>query len=110
VIALRRRLIFSPRTIRAEKRADDENFNTLTSGEASINAAIITALKSPSDTSRIKIRELYQALYAQNVLKYAYEIDAALASDVSALGRPGRRGSRVLAHPQALDHHRRGRG
>jgi hypothetical protein len=68
---------------RATKRAAADNFNTLTSGEASINAAIITALKSPSDTSRTKIRELYQALYAQNVLKYAYEIDAALASDVS---------------------------
>jgi hypothetical protein len=61
---------------RAEKRAAEDNFNTLTSGEASINAAIINALKSPSDESRIKIRELYQALYAQNVLKYAYEIDA----------------------------------
>ena len=72
---------------RATKRAAADNFNTLTSGEASINAAIITALKSPSDTSRTYIRELYQALYAQNVLKYAYEIDAALASDdVSALG------------------------
>jgi hypothetical protein len=83
VTALRRRLIFSPRTTARTKRAAADNFNTQeSSGEASINAAIITALKSPSDTSRTKIRELYQALYAQNVLKYAYEIDAALASDV----------------------------
>ena len=64
---------------RAEKRADDENFNTLTSGEASINAAIITALKSPSTTNRDKIIELYQVLYLQNVLKYTYEIDTELA-------------------------------
>ena len=72
---------------RATKRAAATNFNTLeSSGEASINAAIITALKSPGDTSRTKIRELYQALYAQNVLKYAYEIDAKLAEGSSAAG------------------------
>ena len=72
---------------RATKRAAADNFNTLeSSGEASINAAIITALNSPGDTSRTKIRELYQALYAQNVLKYAYEIDAKLAEGSSAAG------------------------
>ena len=72
---------------RATKRAAATNFNTLeSSGEASINAAIITALQSPGDTSRTKIRELYQALYAQNVLKYAYEIDAKLAEGSSAAG------------------------
>jgi hypothetical protein len=63
---------------RAEKRAVD--FNTEeSSGEASINAAIITALKSPSTTNRDKIIELYQVLYLQNVLKYTYEIDTELA-------------------------------
>ena len=72
---------------RATKRAAADNFNTLeSSGEASINAAIITALNSPGDTSRTKIRDLYQALYAQNVLKYAYEIDAKLAEGSSAAG------------------------
>ena len=72
---------------RATKRAAADNFNTLeSSGEASINAAIITALNSPGDASRTKIRELYQALYAQNVLKYAYEIDAKLAEGSSAAG------------------------
>ena len=72
---------------RATKRADADNFNTLeSSGEASINAAIITALKDPSVANRDKIRELYQALYAQNVLKYAYEIDAKLAEGSSAAG------------------------
>ena len=49
------------------------------SGEASINAAIITALKSPSATKQDKIIELYQVLYLQNVLKYTYEIDTELA-------------------------------
>ena len=63
---------------RAEKRAED--FNTKeSSGEASINAAIITALKSPSATNRDTIIELYQVLYLQNVLKYTYEIDTELA-------------------------------
>ena len=41
---------------------------------------------SPSVANRDKIRELYQALYAQNVLKYAYEIDAKLAEGSSAAG------------------------
>jgi len=72
---------------RATKRAAATNFNTLeSSGEASINAAIITALNTPSVANRDKIRELYQALYAQNVLKYAYEIDAKLAEGSSAAG------------------------
>ena len=65
---------------RATKRAAADNFNTMeSSGEASINAAIITALKSPSATNRDKIIELYQVLYLQNVLKYTYEIDTELA-------------------------------
>ena len=71
----------------ATKRAAADNFNTLeSSGEASINAAIITALKDPSVANRDKIRELYQALYAQNVLKYAYEIDAKLAEGLGSRG------------------------
>jgi hypothetical protein len=65
---------------RATKRAAEDNFNTKeSSGEASINAAIITALKTPSTTNRDKIIELYQVLYLQNVLKYTYEIDTELA-------------------------------
>jgi hypothetical protein len=65
---------------RATKRADTADFNTKeSSGEASINAAIITALKTPSTTNRDKIIELYQVLYLQNVLKYTYEIDTELA-------------------------------
>ena len=65
---------------RATKRAAATNFDTTeSSGEASINAAVITALKSPSVANKDKIIELYQVLYLQNVLKYTYEIDTALA-------------------------------
>lgn len=65
---------------RATKRADADNFNTLeSSGEASINAAVITALNAPSTDNKNKIIELYQVLYLQNVLKYTYEIDTELA-------------------------------
>ncbi|MDC1215299.1 hypothetical protein N8152_00555, partial [bacterium] len=65
---------------RANKRADANNFGTtVSSGDAAINEAIITALDSPSQANEAKIEQLFQVLYLQNVLKYAYEIDTELA-------------------------------
>ena len=70
---------------RAEKRGDDFGTNNA-NGEAKINAEIITALNTPSIENRAKIIQLYQVLYSQNVLKYAFEIDAQLAeADVPGL-------------------------
>lgn len=73
---------------RATKRAAQDNFDTTeSSGEASINAAVITALKAPSAANAAKIIKLYQVLYLQNVLKYTYEIDTELAEgDQTELG------------------------
>ena len=66
---------------RANKRARAvvDFGTTVTSGDAAINEAIITALKYPNVANQeLKIIELFQVLYLQNVLKYAYEIDTEL--------------------------------
>ena len=73
---------------RATKRAAASDFGTAdaTTSEAAINTAIITALNTPSTANEAKIIELFQVLYLQNVLKYAYEIDTELAEgDVTEL-------------------------
>jgi hypothetical protein len=71
---------------RANKRAADFG-TTVSSGDAAINEAIINALNNPTATNQeLKIIELFQVLYLQNVLKYAYEIDTELAeADVTEL-------------------------
>ena len=65
---------------RATKRAAASNFGTAdaTTLEAAINKEIITALNDRTMASEAKIIELFQVLYLQNVLKYAYEIDTEL--------------------------------
>ena len=73
---------------RATKRAAASNFGTAdaTTLEAAINKEIITALNDRTMASEAKIIELFQVLYLQNVLKYAYEIDTELAEgDVTEL-------------------------
>lgn len=60
---------------RANKRAAPTDFGTtVSSGDAAINKAIIDALNE-EDGDEAKIIELFQVLYLQNVVKYAYEID-----------------------------------
>ena len=73
---------------RATKRAAASNFGTAdaTTLEAAINKEIITALNDRTMANEAKIIELFQVLYLQNVLKYAYEIDTELAEgDVTEL-------------------------
>ena len=61
---------------RANKRAAATDFGTtVSSGDAAINKAIIDALNNKADGDEAKIIELFQVLYLQNVVKYAYEID-----------------------------------
>ena len=61
---------------RANKRAAVTDFGTtVSSGDAAINKAIIDALNNKADGDEAQIIELFQVLYLQNVVKYAYEID-----------------------------------